>query len=626
MRRSPPEDPCHYEEWPVLFPSKTTTPDSLRQLIDSSDAICQPIEQTCVNEPPLTIKDARESFPILKPQEKVEITQSPSLKPVNPAAEDKESQFLENSADPTMSDVEVLRKKTPHSVVKGYTAVGSPVTKSINGKLGRESGNFRYPRPTRTSILRARQSSVPIPLQNEDVATNIEGTVFPHFVKLHAKTKTGSQKEFDIFEETRSDMGKSRSMIAQTTDSMSGQQYITKRLSANTSGHGPILKISRSAERVIMGKEPEKENIPKLGVKHIRDLRCAVTSKELHKATGPSATSGHEEQQPAHPRPCQSLPQSIPPLGSKYADVQTKKGRSSEVENILLANQPCEGSTMLETLTRRGNTKSSGSDDPFFDARSTSEDTTEIAPDNSETFPPQSSSRVIVPDYTSSSGSLDNATRRSSDEFMIRHNKLGESQGMGSSQIISTGDQSKQASNIGLSSNSQVSLSKTVLSNFRGLFHKRSGDHPPRDSKPKVIVTRNGSRFPPISEVHPIHRPTLASTSLRKHPTDRLTTVVPAPGTPTSKSPGASEVAAMTTLAMHLLDLARVESLSPKKEKYLEMGKVMVDVVTQAREAEKAMVEAKHAARKAEVAYLRCAKSVGDVAKNVQEWRDDIER
>lgn len=52
----------------------------------------------------------------------------------------------------------------------------------------------------------------------------------------------------------------------------------------------------------------------------------------------------------------------------------------------------------------------------------------------------------------------------------------------------------------------------------------------------------------------------------------------------------------------------------------------MVDALTQARDAEKAMEEAKQAARKAEVAHALCKKSVGDISKLVIEWKQEMAR
>jgi len=74
---------------------------------------------------------------------------------------------------------------------------------------------------------------------------------------------------------------------------------------------------------------------------------------------------------------------------------------------------------------------------------------------------------------------------------------------------------------------------------------------------------------------------------------------------------------------MQILDSARHERSSPKKERLLELGKIMVEGITQARNAEKAMEEAKHAARQAEVAHALCRKSLADVGRCVQEWREN---
>ena len=67
-----------------------------------------------------------------------------------------------------------------------------------------------------------------------------------------------------------------------------------------------------------------------------------------------------------------------------------------------------------------------------------------------------------------------------------------------------------------------------------------------------------------------------------------------------------------------------MEQSSPKKERLLELGSVMVEALTQARDAERAMEEAKQAARKAEVAFLCCEKSVKDVTRSVMVWKREL--
>ena len=176
---------------------------------------------------------------------------------------------------------------------------------------------------------------------------------------------------------------------------------------------------------------------------------------------------------------------------------------------------------------------------------------------------------------------------------------------------------------------SQNSMSKGVLSNFRGLFHKRSSNESlkpsKKSSKSKISIDANGSPFPPISEVHPIHRPTLASAARARTTTPTAINPVSTPATtPSFTSPQPTEVSTSTTLAMQLLEAARNEDSSPKKERLLKLGQFMVHAITQARDAEKAMEEAKQASRKAEVASALCKRSLGEVEKMVKGCRNEM--
>lgn len=258
----------------------------------------------------------------------------------------------------------------------------------------------------------------------------------------------------------------------------------------------------------------------------------------------------------------------------------------------------------------------------------------------SSNFPPRSSSRNSPPDYTFRGSAKPSPTPAmeggdpTSKEFLHRHNQLGAAKGHASSPVdISQVTGSKRNSAARDSSKSQSSISKGMLSNIRGLFHKRASDDEPysmrssKKYKPSTSIASSGSPFPPISEIHPIHRPTLSSSnrSVVKGPKPTpLDTNIKTPATPSFVSPLPSEISVTTTLAMQLLDSARTERSSPKKERALELGTIMVEAVTQARDAEKAMEEAKQAARRAEVAYALCKKAVGDVSRRVLEWRDEL--
>lgn len=258
----------------------------------------------------------------------------------------------------------------------------------------------------------------------------------------------------------------------------------------------------------------------------------------------------------------------------------------------------------------------------------------------SSSFPPRSSSRTSHPDYTVNGSAKPSPTSPSereipaSKEFLLRHNQLGASKGHASYPIdISQGVGAKRDSAARDSTKSQNSISKGMLSNIRGLFHKRSADYEAcsvtssKKFKPTTSIGPSGSPFPPISEIHPIHRPTLASNNrrvIKDYKPITVDTNIDTPATPSFASPLPSEISATTTLAMQLLDSARTERSSPRKERALELGTIMVEAITQARNAERAMEEAKQSARRAEVAYALCKKAVGDVSRRVLEWRDEF--
>ncbi|KAL8911699.1 MAG: hypothetical protein Q9172_007626 [Xanthocarpia lactea] len=299
----------------------------------------------------------------------------------------------------------------------------------------------------------------------------------------------------------------------------------------------------------------------------------------------------------------------------------------------------------------------------------------------SSTFPPRNSSRMQHPDYTTNDSaksspisSLGQAATRLQKEISVtdfaNHKALNANssfhpvhggaaahhglsvkvpdtthvsgmdtqalQGVDSSQSTLENAKIERNSTTRVSYKSQSSVSKGLMSNFRGLFHKRPSDaseapnvRSSKKSSKGPTVNSHGSPYPSMSNIHPLHRPTQASinrtiaTSQRTSGNSLLST---APGTPAFNSPLPTEISTTTSLAMQILESARRESSSPKKERLLSLGKIMVDSITQARDAEKAMEEAKQAARKAEVAYALCKKSVGDVANMVKEWRGGFDR
>ncbi|OAP58814.1 hypothetical protein AYL99_06111 [Fonsecaea erecta] len=97
----------------------------------------------------------------------------------------------------------------------------------------------------------------------------------------------------------------------------------------------------------------------------------------------------------------------------------------------------------------------------------------------------------------------------------------------------------------------------------------------------------------------------IASPTTHAHPQAR---------SPTASSPTTPPTLATTTNITHsLLDLAHT-STDPNRKTYLiELSKCMVEVVSSARDAEKAMEKARVEASRAECAWLKCLKEVGQV-------------
>ncbi|MDI1490400.1 MAG: hypothetical protein OHK93_001603 [Ramalina farinacea] len=245
-------------------------------------------------------------------------------------------------------------------------------------------------------------------------------------------------------------------------------------------------------------------------------------------------------------------------------------------------------------------------------------------------------------------------------EYLRRQNALGSANGYGSSQLdlqapgsgyvtakrAPVNRDSVAHNSVKSQSTLTTSLSMTRF-NFKNLFHKKGTDTASTsakkgkktsttESKSRAHINGNGSPFPAISDIHPIHRPsasppkTSSSASTyrappvpARNPSHRLTaTSAGRPQTPLlSTSESTADISRSTHLAMSLLDSARKETSSPKKEKLLELGKIMVDCITRARDAELAFEEAKLAAARAEKASEACRQAVREVGGMVEGLR-----
>lgn len=560
-------------------------------------------------------------------------------------------------------------------------------------------------------------------------------------VDLHAGKAKISSQDFGIFEDN--DSQQSLALAAIEESPRSG--YHVKRLSVTSPQHGPTLKISPSADRLIMGTGSDKENELANEKKKTKDMGRVLTT-DLHSSSRTKAPMRPLTKPEPYTRPSSSQGLSLSASRPKLMNSETreKKAKSADIGTCLSLDHLVRLAGKENPESSRKNMSASTTDDPFFDAQSSldkrvshatvderdlpeqhgllsldtkswvepvqkhliqtadrdasllpadvttvftdeihvhdwessnkenvpptvgeiaaslpkdlssikrtppkaTEDTpltpepmiVHVHDSDSGSHPPRSSSRTAHPNFAakklSPSSPLVNK-EHVPQGFTDRQNRLGSLRGHGTSQVDITAPNSHRTSVAQESNISQGSTSKGVLSKVGGLFHKRNSNGTngslkvSKKNKQKASVASNGSPFPPISEVHPIHRPTLSS--MRRANGNAPRSSLPdfaakGASTPILNSPIPTEVSQTTTLAMQILESARNEGSSPKKERLLELGKIMVDAITQAREAEKAMEEAKQAARKAEVAHALCQKSIGDISKLIVDWRDDMGR
>lgn len=275
-------------------------------------------------------------------------------------------------------------------------------------------------------------------------------------------------------------------------------------------------------------------------------------------------------------------------------------------------------------------------------------------PSSNGSHPPRSSSRVRRHDYADRTPPHSPLTAERASPAPLKENvrrgviqnKSGSLYSKPSSHVDFFNSGLRRSSSVHVSTAREFSkpgrehtISKNPFSNIRNMFNKRTSTPDPSKTdadktkpskKPtasknkktqsqKIIVSSTGSPFPSTGLVpkiyQPVHTPKASATLPRKAPT--ISTIA----TPALKSPNPTSISTTTTLAMNLLTAARNEQSSPRKEKLLELSRIMVDAITQARDAEKAAEEAKIAARKAEVAKETCEELVAEVGRLVGETK-----
>ena len=298
----------------------------------------------------------------------------------------------------------------------------------------------------------------------------------------------------------------------------------------------------------------------------------------------------------------------------------------------------------------------------------------------SRRHPPRSSSRVAHPDFTASPSppkpvaeDMASSTPQIDENRQENiQNRLGSRSGHTSWHVDIAELESKRISSLRdtlIQENPEpVSTplpTKKSFSSFRNLFNKRTSTPDPSMPKPnskdvhsnsstkakqpknktkKGSIASSSSPNTPIlsKSKHSSQRPTLAS-SIRatpsphkstppintSSPASRTVTTTPATtaATPISLASPTStpiSISASTNLAMTLLEAARNEQSFPKQKKLVQMSEILVNAVTEAREAEKAAEEARMASRRADMAKQICENMVVEVGRIVGEWSDSF--
>lgn len=256
--------------------------------------------------------------------------------------------------------------------------------------------------------------------------------------------------------------------------------------------------------------------------------------------------------------------------------------------------------------------------------------------DNRHVFPPRKSSRTMPVKYARSAKacSVSPQVVHTPQEAGLFNPQSGhESFVCDKSALPDVGDGEPRRDSVAReSSKSHRSSSKGVISNIRGFFNKHSSSSgsvhfakPVKKDNPAVNMAGNGSPHQIPTDSHPANRPSVSSTYPPTYLEAGIDTAVhrDRPSSLAAASGMPDDIGATMATAMQLLDSVRMEENSPQKERRLELGTILVQAITQAKEAEKAMEEAKHAARKADVAFILCKKSVRELAIWVERWRSE---
>ena len=524
----------------------------------------------------------------------------------------------------------------------------------------RKPRNFSHPRQTRTSSLRARISS----------GANFNGT--PVTAKalgasgltsaMAPRGKPGLNPPNESNDSEFGDKAPSSS-LNQASDNVSLRSY----------GNHPSIKNVASAKRVSAHRtsRPSIQNsIRSAGSAgnrdHVVDAASAVADVFEDSPVSPeSATSPVKNDHEVGPKSKALLKSFDEALGSAYSpdggDQTVNEWTPYGVDSSVHTPSAPQGDPD-RALTPKDEFNITAPE-PF---RSAMDDTEPpplrpgpLLPESypGALWPPRTSSRVAGENKLPFSGTT--IAPKLSKEFRLIQDGPGHSEGKGKMPLKVEAEGSRRVSQVSKQS-SQGSHSKKMLSmsNLRGMFRRSPNDAkaeasraeraPNRSREP--TVSASGSPFPsrPNGVTAPKKRQDRQERAIAgfegrqlraiagvEGPQERAiavsaTQALALPVTPTvdmlpATPPSSGQILDTTSLTMQILESAKKETHSGKKERLLEMGKIMVNIITHARDAEKAMEQASLAARKAEMAYMLTNRTVLDVARRMELWKESME-
>ncbi|KAM5444956.1 hypothetical protein MferCBS31731_000412 [Microsporum ferrugineum] len=160
------------------------------------------------------------------------------------------------------------------------------------------------------------------------------------------------------------------------------------------------------------------------------------------------------------------------------------------------------------------------------------------------------------------------------------------------------------------------SAAKGVFSNFRGLFTKHKPDAPKENTRHllsdvKPMATNHVKLSVPAS--HSV--PHLGTNGNGHQNADFNSRHLEPP-----RSPALRDTGRISSITMEILDSARNEVDTTRKEKLIRLGKILIEAVNNSHDAEKAMLTAIQAAKEAEVACAMAKENAMKTSQVACDW------